>query len=166
MFGLADVGRVFLDGESSDRWHAACGGGIWLSWLEPGLHHFSSPSRQGRGTDRRLLPRLALGSKWLCYAEWCTIEQPGIQLTREPRRPAAATVIITFQLAGKATRDALFLSTFGVAALPPMVIAAAVLSMVLTIALARVMGRTGPGRLVPRLFVLSAVLLLAEWARR
>jgi ATP:ADP antiporter, AAA family len=77
---------------------------------------------------------------------------------------AAATVIITFQLAGKATRDALFLSTFGVAALPPMVIAAAVLSGILAIALARVMGRKGPGRLVPRLIGLSAALLLAEWA--
>ena len=76
---------------------------------------------------------------------------------------AAATVIITFQLAGKATRDALFLSTFGVAALPPIVIAAAVLSAILAIALARVMGRTGPARLVPRLIGLSAVLLLAEW---
>ena len=77
---------------------------------------------------------------------------------------AAATVIITFQLAGKATRDALFLSTFGVTALPPIVIAAAVLSAVLAIALARVMGRTGPGHLVPRLIGLSAALLLAEWA--
>ena len=77
---------------------------------------------------------------------------------------AAATVIITFQLAGKATRDALFLSTFGVAALPPIVIAAAVLSAVLAIALARVMSRTGPAHLVPRLIGLSATLLLAEWA--
>jgi ATP:ADP antiporter, AAA family len=76
---------------------------------------------------------------------------------------AAATVIITFQLAGKATRDALFLSTFGVAALPPIVIAAAVLSAILAIGLARVMGRTGPGRLMPRLIGLSAILLLAEW---
>jgi hypothetical protein len=84
------------------------------------------------------------------------------------RRAAAAaaiasTVIITFQLAGKSTRDALLLSTFGVRALPPMVIAAAVLSMALTIGLARVMARTRPGRLVPRLFLLSAVLQLAEW---
>jgi hemolysin activation/secretion protein len=34
VFGLADAGRVFLEGESSDRWHTAYGGGIWLSWLE------------------------------------------------------------------------------------------------------------------------------------
>ncbi|HEY8196898.1 MAG TPA: BamA/TamA family outer membrane protein [Gemmatimonadales bacterium] len=33
VFGLGDVGRVFLDGESSDRWHGAAGGGIWLSYL-------------------------------------------------------------------------------------------------------------------------------------
>jgi hypothetical protein len=34
VFGLADVGRVFLAGESSDRWHGAAGGGIWLSYLD------------------------------------------------------------------------------------------------------------------------------------
>jgi ATP:ADP antiporter, AAA family len=77
---------------------------------------------------------------------------------------AAATVIITLQLASKATRDALFLSSFGVAALPPMVIAAAILSVVLTVMLARMMVLTRPAALVPRLFALSCVLLLAEWA--
>jgi len=34
VFGLADAGRVFLEGESSDRWHAASGGGIWVSFLD------------------------------------------------------------------------------------------------------------------------------------
>jgi hypothetical protein len=34
VLGLADVGRVFLDGEDSDRWHAAGGGGIWASFLD------------------------------------------------------------------------------------------------------------------------------------
>jgi len=33
IFGLADVGRVFLDGESSDKWHSALGGGLWLAFL-------------------------------------------------------------------------------------------------------------------------------------
>jgi ATP:ADP antiporter, AAA family len=75
----------------------------------------------------------------------------------------ASTVIITFQLAGKSTRDALLLSTFGVKALPLMVITAAIVSMALTVSLARVMSRTRPGQLVPRLFLLSALLLLAEW---
>jgi ATP/ADP translocase len=77
---------------------------------------------------------------------------------------AAATIIIAFQLAGKATRDALFLSAVGVGSLPFMVIAAAVLSAILSILLARVMARTGPARTVPRLFALSAVLLMSEWA--
>lgn len=77
---------------------------------------------------------------------------------------AAGTVMIAFQIAGKATRDALFLSTFGVAALPPMVIAAAVSSALVSVALARVMARSRPSRLVPRLLGLSALLLLAEWA--
>jgi hypothetical protein len=34
VFGLADAGRVFLKGESSDRWHKAYGGGVWFSWLD------------------------------------------------------------------------------------------------------------------------------------
>jgi outer membrane protein assembly factor BamA len=34
VFGLADAGRVFLDGESSDTWHTAFGGGVSLSYLQ------------------------------------------------------------------------------------------------------------------------------------
>ena len=34
IFGLADVGRVFLEGESSDKWHTAFGGGVSLSFLD------------------------------------------------------------------------------------------------------------------------------------
>jgi hypothetical protein len=30
VLGLADVGRVWLDGEESDTWHRAFGGGIWF----------------------------------------------------------------------------------------------------------------------------------------
>jgi len=33
LFGLADVGRVWYDGESSDKWHHAFGGGIWIGFL-------------------------------------------------------------------------------------------------------------------------------------
>ncbi len=33
VFALADVGRVFLDGESSDEWHPGFGGGLWLAYL-------------------------------------------------------------------------------------------------------------------------------------
>jgi hypothetical protein len=34
VFGLADAGRVFLAGESSDRWHGVAGGGIWLAYMD------------------------------------------------------------------------------------------------------------------------------------
>ena len=33
VFGLGDAGRVYLAGETSDRWHGAAGGGLWLSFL-------------------------------------------------------------------------------------------------------------------------------------
>jgi hypothetical protein len=34
LFGLGDVGRVYLDGESSSTWHHAWGGGLWLAIVE------------------------------------------------------------------------------------------------------------------------------------
>lgn len=33
VFGLADMGRVWLEGESSNTWHEAVGGGIWFGFL-------------------------------------------------------------------------------------------------------------------------------------
>jgi hypothetical protein len=33
IFGLGDVGRVYLDGETSSTWHWSAGGGIWLAFL-------------------------------------------------------------------------------------------------------------------------------------
>jgi hypothetical protein len=33
LFGLGDVGRVFVDGETSDVWHGAWGGGVWIAPL-------------------------------------------------------------------------------------------------------------------------------------
>ena len=33
-FGLGDVGRVFISGESSSKWHSAIGGGLWFAPLE------------------------------------------------------------------------------------------------------------------------------------
>jgi hypothetical protein len=35
VFGLADTGRVFLDGEASDRWHTGFGGGVWMALADP-----------------------------------------------------------------------------------------------------------------------------------
>jgi hypothetical protein len=33
LFGFGDTGRVWLEGESSDKWHSSWGGGIWLGLL-------------------------------------------------------------------------------------------------------------------------------------
>ena len=33
ILGFGDVGRVFLDGEDSDKWHPSAGGGVWLAPL-------------------------------------------------------------------------------------------------------------------------------------
>jgi hypothetical protein len=35
LFGLADAGRVYLDGESTGGWHTALGGGFWVGILDP-----------------------------------------------------------------------------------------------------------------------------------
>jgi hypothetical protein len=75
----------------------------------------------------------------------------------------AAGGAIAFQVAAKATRDALFLSTFGVEALPAMIMASSGISLLLAALAARVISRLGPSRVVPALFGLSASLLLLEW---
>jgi outer membrane protein assembly factor BamA len=33
LFGLGDAGRVWLTGETSDRWHGAAGGGVWIAFI-------------------------------------------------------------------------------------------------------------------------------------
>jgi hemolysin activation/secretion protein len=33
IFGFGDVGRVWLDAESSDTWHSSWGGGVWIGLL-------------------------------------------------------------------------------------------------------------------------------------
>jgi len=34
VFGLADAGRIWLQGESSDRWHTSGGAGLWFAFLD------------------------------------------------------------------------------------------------------------------------------------
>ena len=52
LFGLADVGRVYLEGESSDIWHAGFGAGLWFAWLRGGK---MASLAVARGTDRTTL---------------------------------------------------------------------------------------------------------------
>ena len=67
---------------------------------------------------------------------------------------------------GKATRDALFLTTLGFQALPTMLIAASVCSILLVGAHARWAAKTAPSSLIQILFAASGVLFLCEWVAR
>jgi hypothetical protein len=37
VYGLADVGRVWLDGDGADQWHTGYGGGAWIHVLRPSI---------------------------------------------------------------------------------------------------------------------------------
>jgi len=76
----------------------------------------------------------------------------------------ASAAMIASQVAGKATRDALFLSSFPVTRLPLMVMTSAVISLLVILWAVRRMNRYGPWRFIPALFATSVVLLLLEWA--
>jgi ATP:ADP antiporter, AAA family len=64
---------------------------------------------------------------------------------------------------GKATRDALFLTSLDLTSLPAMVIATSVFSILLVAANSKATRMLSPARLVPASFLVSSVLLLLEW---
>ena len=66
-------------------------------------------------------------------------------------------------VAGKATRDALYLANLDITTLPSMVIATAVVSLLLVAALSKALGRIPPEIVVPAIFLAHAALLLVEW---
>lgn len=76
---------------------------------------------------------------------------------------AAAALLIAQQVASRAVRDALFLSSFEVRSLPFVMMAAAILALAGAQALSRALSRHSPARVVPAAAFLSAALLLAEW---
>jgi ATP/ADP translocase len=78
---------------------------------------------------------------------------------------AAATsiVLIAQQVAGKAVRDALFLSSFHAHSLPFAMASAALLSLVAVLWLTRLMSRHSPAKVLPVLFALSACAFALEW---
>ncbi|MFV1973646.1 MAG: Npt1/Npt2 family nucleotide transporter, partial [Thiohalobacterales bacterium] len=75
----------------------------------------------------------------------------------------AATTMIAQQVAGKATRDALFLSNFDVTNLPRIVIAAAIASMAGVLIMSRLLSRYSPATLMPAIFGASTLLFAGEW---
>src|SRR6478672_4989926 len=81
---------------------------------------------------------------------------------------AAAMVcsgVVTAQfIAGKATRDALYLAHLDVTTLPAMVIATSAVSILLVIGSSKVLGRfVTPAVFIPLAFLASAALLMIEW---
>jgi ATP/ADP translocase len=74
-----------------------------------------------------------------------------------------ATIMIAHQVAGKATRDGLFLTSFDVTDLPKAVMASAVLSFFAVLLMSRLLHRHSPARVVPIGYGISALLFTAEW---
>src|SRR6185436_398154 len=79
---------------------------------------------------------------------------------------ACAAAVTAQFVAGKATRDALFLSALNVTALPTMLIATSICSVLVVAGHARWSRRVAPMTLVPAAFVASAVLFVGEWLLR
>ena len=76
----------------------------------------------------------------------------------------ASAAMIAQQVAGKATRDALFLTSFDVTTLPWMMAASAVLSILAVLWLSKLILRHSPEKVVPASFGVSGAVLLAAWA--
>ena len=75
----------------------------------------------------------------------------------------ASAAMIAQQVAGKATRDALFLSSFSVRVLPAMMAASAVISLLAVMWLSRMMLRHSPAKVVPAAFAVGCAALLVTW---
>src|ERR1700712_4716969 len=66
-------------------------------------------------------------------------------------------------VAGKATRDALYLANLDVTTLPVMVMVTSAVSIALVVFSSKALARISPATFVPVLFVASAGLLLVGW---
>jgi ATP:ADP antiporter, AAA family len=75
----------------------------------------------------------------------------------------SAGAMIAFQVGGKATRDAVFLSNFPVTTLPMILLGSAVVSLLAVLAASRLITRKGPSAIIPIAFAVSSILLFAEW---
>ncbi len=75
----------------------------------------------------------------------------------------SAALMIAYQVASKAVRDTLFLSSFDVRRLPVMVAGAALFSIVVALLTTRALAAHGPARVIPAGFAASALLTIGEW---
>jgi hypothetical protein len=87
------------------------------------------------------------------------LDTPGAQAAA-----VTSALLIAQQVAGKAARDALFLSSFGASSLPVAMAAGAVLSLLAVHCLSQVMVRRPPARIMPLLLAASTAGYALEWA--
>ncbi|WP_437809817.1 hypothetical protein [Sorangium sp. So ce1078] len=76
----------------------------------------------------------------------------------------ASGAMIAQQVAGRATRDALFLASFGADDVPKVMAAGAALSFAAVLLLSRALLQLSPARVVPATCAASSALLALEWA--
>lgn len=75
----------------------------------------------------------------------------------------AAGALVAQQVAGKAVRDAFFLSHFAVETLPAVLMGSAALGTAAILAFSRLVARHGPARITPALVTIGAAGFLGEW---
>src|SRR5690606_3630195 len=76
---------------------------------------------------------------------------------------AGAALALAQQVAAKSVREWLFLSSFSVTDLPKAMLVAALCAIPAALLTTRFMKRSGPRRVTPILFVMSAVAAVGEW---
>jgi hypothetical protein len=76
---------------------------------------------------------------------------------------AGAAFVMAFQVAGKAARDALFLSNYRPSQMPPVIVAGAFTAIILGVMSGRLLAIFQPRRIVPVLLLGSAGLHVLEW---
>jgi ATP:ADP antiporter, AAA family len=124
------------------------------------------------GGGARFAARCRLGRRWLSSPGTHIAPIPIGMASSSPARPDPALMTamvcsgaVSAQfIAGKATRDALYLANLDVTTLPGMVVATAVTSILLVMVSSRGLRAVSPATFVPIAFATSAALLLASWA--
>ena len=80
-----------------------------------------------------------------------------------PAAMTCAAVVGAQFVAGKATRDALYLAQLDVTSLPVIVVASSAASVLLVLFSSRTLRRIPPSVFVPALFISNSLLLLIAW---
>src|SRR5262245_22871126 len=75
----------------------------------------------------------------------------------------SSAIIMAYQVGSRATRDTLFLSNFPASALPVVIAAASIFSIVVALIVTRGFASRGPARFLPMAFLASALLTIGEW---